>query len=439
MSSPDPLRRAAARSRYTELATLRAGTAGWAGYGWLACISLALFLALLPFSAYIASLPFLQAEWGLSNTLAGVLFSSYLVGYALASLLVVPLTDRYPPGWVMMGGLALLVASNLLFPLLAGGVWTAALLRGLAGVGHAGAYSPAIRLVSERFPGARRGTAVGLFVAAGYAGTTFSYTFMGLLLGSLPNWQTAYFTTALVGLAALPLAYLAGRDGLAGPVPGQPQPMARGRLELAILADRAVALNTMAYALHTAELYLARLWFPLLLATALTLRGMNAGDAAIRAATLSGLMFMMGIAGVFCGGYLSDRIGRCLAGALCFGLSGLCSLVAGPLVAAPMLLMALGFVYGFATAADSPIYSTSIIEVAPPDGVGSAQAVQAFVGFAVGAMVPVIAGSLLDSSAGANRWLLAFGFNALLAVAGVAALLALHRLPAAARMAGGKR
>ncbi|HXF61958.1 MAG TPA: MFS transporter, partial [Caldilineaceae bacterium] len=339
---------------------------------------------------------------------------------------------------VLLGGLALLVASNLLFPLLARDSGSALVLRALAGVGHVGAYIPAIRLVSERFAGARRGAAVGFFVAAGYAGTTFSYTFMGLLLGSLPNWQAAYLTTALVGLAALPLAFVAGRIQTPQ-APATAHTAARGRLDLTILADRAVALNTLAYALHTAELYLARLWFPLLLAASLAAQGLSAADAAVRAATLSGLMFMMGIAGVFSGGYLSDRLGRCWGAAMIFGLSGVCSLLAGPLLAAPLLLIGLGFVYGFATAADSAIYSTAIIEIAPAGRVGSAQAVQSFIGFAIGALAPLIAGSLLDSRAGAGGWLLAFGFNALLALIGVASLWALRRLPAAARMAGGRR
>lgn len=409
----------------------------------LAVLSVALVLALLPFSSYIASLPAIQVEWGLSNTWAGVVFSSYLVGFALASLVVGPLTDRVPTGTVFIGGLVVLIGANLLFPLLAQGVVSASALRALAGMGHAATLMPATRLVGEQFPGPRRGTAVGILVAAGFIGTTFSYTFMGLLLARLPSWQAAYLVTALVGLPALPLVLW----GLGRPVPSQfavqpvPQPPnpRRARFDLRILADRGVALNTIAYALHTAELYLARLWFPLLLAAAFTAQGLGREEAAIRAATLSGLIFMLGIPGVFIGGWLSDRLGRSLGAALVFALSGLCSLLVGPLLAAPTFLLAVGFFYGFITAADSAIYSTSIIELAPPDRIGSAQAVQSFIGFAVGALVPVIAGSILDAEAGGRGWSLAFGFNALLALAGVWALLALRRLPAALRMAGGRR
>ena len=37
---------------------------------WLALMSLMLFVLLLPFSSYVAALPFIQDEWGLNNTKA---------------------------------------------------------------------------------------------------------------------------------------------------------------------------------------------------------------------------------------------------------------------------------------------------------------------------------------------------------------------------------
>jgi MFS family permease len=105
----------------------------------------------------------------------------------------------------------------------------------------------------------------------------------------------------------------------------------------------------------------------------------------------------------------------------------------------PSLLVVLGFLYGFARAADSAIYSTAVAEVAPPEGLGSAQAVQSFAGFAVGAVAPVVAGSILDAVRSSQGWALAFGFNAALAVPAVLCLLWLRRLPEAVRMAAGKR
>ena len=38
---------------------------------WLALMSFALFILLLPISSYVAALSFIQDEWGLNNTQAG--------------------------------------------------------------------------------------------------------------------------------------------------------------------------------------------------------------------------------------------------------------------------------------------------------------------------------------------------------------------------------
>ncbi len=421
------------RSAAEKASTARA----WKDIAWLLGISSILLAALLPFSSYIASLPFIQAEWGMSNAQAGVVFSMYLVGYAISSLVLVPLTDRLPARRVLLAGTVLMVASNVLFPLLARDFWSGALLRGLTGAGHVGAYITGIQLVSQRFTGSRRGTAVSVFVSAGYAGTTASYVFMGLLLDHTSTWRQAYLVTALVGLLGLALALplTSGKELAASRPVGS-----RGRLDLGVLRHRPVALVILAYALHTAELYLARLWLPLLLGATLVAAGREPADAAALAATLSGLMFMTGIAGVFAGGLISDFLGRSAGAAAIFAISGTCSFVAGWLVdASPWLLMAVGFVYGFMTSADSAIYSTAITELSARGRVGSTQAVQSFIGFTVGAIAPVMAGSILDVARSSMGWGLAFSFNGALAVVGVLALLWLRRLPGADQMAGGRR
>ena len=187
---------------------------------WLAAISSTLLLTLLPFSSYIASIPFVSDEWGMTNSQAAIVFSAYLVGYAIASVALLPLTDRLPAGRVLLASMAVIALSNLLFPLVARDVWTASMLRLLAGAGYVGAYIPGIRLVSLRFAGSARGTAVSIFVGAGYAGTTLYYVFMGQLLGATDNWRTAYLITSLVGLAGVAIALLLlrrGRSGAAGP------------------------------------------------------------------------------------------------------------------------------------------------------------------------------------------------------------------------------
>lgn len=375
----------------------------------------------------------------MSNSQSALVFSSYLAGYAASSLLLVPMTDRYPAAWILLFGVVAAVVANVAFPFLVSDPLTASALRFAAGAGHVAVYVPGIQLVSRRFVGRRRATAVAVFVAASYAGTTMSYVVTGALAGRTQTWQDAYLYTALIGvvgiglwLTMLPRA-LREREPVSAP--------GTWRLNLSILRNRPTAMMIAAYSLHSAELYLARLWLPLLLIASLVGSGRNVDAAIPVAAALSGLMFATGVAGVFLGGVLSDRVGRTRGAMLIFAVSGVCSFVLGWLVSSPfVILVGIGFLYGFATAADSAIYSTSVTELAPAGRVGSSQAIQSFAGFSVGALAPVIAGLILDLTRSADQgWGLAFSFNGALAIAAVAILVLLRRMPESAALAGGKR
>ena len=420
-----------------------ASGAGWKSALWLGGISSALFLSLLPFSSYVASAPFIREEWELSNAEAALVFSAYLIGYAVSSVVLIPLADRLSPRRVLLASVAVMAVSNLLFPLLATDVWTGSALRSISGMGHVGAYVPGIQLVSLRFAHGRRGAAVGLFVAMGYAGTTVSYVFMGQLLNAVESWQTAYMVTAFVALAGLvpALLLMLGRDAERPAAASEQQAAPAGwRLDLSVLRNRPAVLAIAGYTLHTAELYLARLWLPLLLGAMFIQGGADTQDAAAQASTWAGLMFMTGVGGVLVGGFVSDYTGRTAGAMLIFAVSGASSFIIGWLIGAPpALMLALGFVYGLSTAADSAIYSTAVTELSPRGRVGSTQAVQAFIAFTVGAAAPIAAGSVLDVVQGAAGWGLAFSLNGALAVVGVSAMFALRRMPESLRMAQGKR
>ena len=369
-----------------------------------------------------------------------MVFSSYLAGYAVSSLLLVPFTDRFSPFRILVFGVVLTACSGFLFPMLAEGLWTACVLRFVYGVGHVCVYVTGIRLASRRFARRNRATAVSVFVGSGYAGTTVSYVFMGTLLERLDGWETAFLVTTLPGLASIAIAaFLASGRSARSARSARTAPSANeadgrgtgGWLSLAPLRDRRLMLVIMAYALHTAELFVARLWLPLLLVAALMMTGYDSDAAASRAATLAGFMFMTGIFSVLLGGWMSDRFGRTRTATLIFAVSGICSFLAGWLVGLPITwLVVLGFLYGFFTAADSAIYSTAVTELAPRNLVGSAQAVQSFIGFVVGTGAPVVAGSILDLSGAQSAWILVFSFNGVLAVTGIVCLLWLRRVPA---------
>ena len=92
-------------------------------------------------------------------------------------------------------------------------------------------------------------------------------------------------------------------------------------------------------------------------------------------------------------------------------------------------IVAVAVVYGWAISADSAIYSTAITEVADPARLGSAMAVQSFLGFMGGVIGPIIVGGILDVAPESIRWGLGFSFVGLLSIVAIAGLMRLRSLP----------
>lgn len=389
------------------------GSAGNTRVLWLVSMCVMLLTALLPFSSYVAALPLIQSEWNIGNASAGFIFSAYLAGYALAALLVLPLTDRLPIRRVFLASALLTVAGNLLFPIAAFGPAVAAALRFISGIGLVGIYMPGLRLISQKFSGSGRGTAMGLYVTAFYTANAASLLATGALMNLL-DWRTAYLILALASAATIPLVLILVKDSF------EPQPGSAGRLQLSVLSDPRSRKYIIGYSLHAMELYAVRVWLPALLAAALVYRGTDIEKAAVTAATVGGVALGVGSIGPVMGGAISDRFGRTASASAIFLLSGACSLVVGWAVAAPWtLVVPLACLLGWAISADSSIYSTAITETARPEKLGSTMAAQAFLGFMGGTLGPVYIGAILDLFEGQIAWGVGFTGIALLSVIAV--------------------
>lgn len=373
----------------------------------------ALTLSLLPSNLPAGALPLLRAEWQATATDLGWVVGAYQLGYAVAVLVVLPLTDRLPPRGIMLASAALTALASLLFPALAGDVWSAAALRILAGAGIAGIYMPGVRLIAASVSQQRRGAMVGLYVAAFYLAGSLSLLLTGILLEPW-GWRGAAVALGVLAFAAIPFAFLgAPREHTA--LDG------RARLDPAVLREPHVLRTILAYSGHGLELYVARGWLPAFLAAILVAQGSNATAASAEGSSLAALLLGTGVVGVFVGGAISDRLGRRSSAAGVALASGLVSLLLPLAMVAPWpLIVTLGALLGLLISADSAIYSVLVTEQAPPARLGSAQAFQQFGGFATGTIGPVLAGAALDAGLG---WLGAFGVGAI-ATLGAAAVIA---------------
>ena len=391
---------------------------------WLLLMCLMLVLLLLPFASYVAAISFIKDEWGLNNTQAGTIYSAYLAGYALSALLVIPLTDRLNSKYIITGAAAISVVSHVLFSLVAQSMASGAVLMALAGVGLVGVYMPCLRVISERYPTHGRGMAMGLFVTAFYAAFSVSLAVTGRLMDHF-EWRDAYLVMAVASVASLPLTYLLLRNHV-----HTAAQRSSGRLNLAVLRNRAARYFILGYSLHALELYAVRVWLPVFLASALVARGNTTAQAAVTAATVGGIALAVGAAGPVMGGIISDRWGRATSAAAIFALSGICSWTIGLLGDFPWaIIVAVAVVYGWAIAADSAIYSTAVTEVASPSQLGSTMAMQAFLGFMGGVIGPILVGAVLDISPDSLEWGVGFSFVGLISVVGVASMLRLRLLP----------
>jgi MFS family permease len=400
---------------------------------WLIQMSVMLFVLLLPISSYVAALPFIQEEWGLNNTQAGAIYSVYLAGYVLSALLVVPLTDRFGPRHILVWSAVLSLTAHLAFPLVAEGVVGAVVLRSAAGVGLVGIYMPGLRLISERFSGIGRGTAIGLFVTAQYMANSASLAITGALMASL-EWRDAYLVVSVAAFAGLPMAYMLLRSHR-----GRVDEVSSGRLDLRALINPPVRYLILGYSLHALQLFAVRVWLPAFLVAILVANGRDGAQAAVTGATVGGLALVAGSIGPFMGGIISDRWGRATTASAIFALSGSSAWLIGWTAGLPFgLVVGLSVVYGWAIAADSAIYSTGITEVSSPSNLGSTMALQASLGLIGGVVGPILFGGILDLAPEAHRW--GFGFSSLgvLALVAIAGLQRLRYLPQSRLLAGGK-
>lgn len=362
-------------------------------------LGLTLALVLLPSNIPAAAVPLLRGEWAASSVALGWVVGAYLAGYSLAVLLVLPLTDRVPARSIIVGGAVVSAFASLALPLTAHDPWSAVILRVIAGAGLAGVYMPGVRLVAATAAPERRGLNVGLFVASFYLGSAASFLYAGLLIGDATGWRETMLSASAISGLAIPLALL-GAPSL---------PAAGGRLflDLSVLRVRPLVRAIAAYSGHAWELFSARAWMTAFLASVLVAQGATTADATGEAGRWSAIILSAGIPAVFIGGWISDHLGRTGTALVAALGSGALAFVFGALGAAPWpLLLAVGFIYSGLVAADSAVYSTTVTELAPAGKLGSAQAVQAFIGFGAGSVGPPAAGLALDLGLG---WVAVFG------------------------------
>jgi MFS family permease len=362
--------------------------------GWLVQVCVARSLMMLVSMSYAAALPLLRTAWDMSGTAAGSIATSSQLGYAISLMLFSWLADRIGARRVfMLSGVASAVTA-MAFALFARSYLSALVLYTLVSVSAGGTYTTMIMLFADRYPPARRGAAVGWFIASMSLGYALSLALTGLTL-PLGGYPLAFLVTSAGSVVGMAIAALALRG-----TPNVIHPRREGHaFGTEVLKNRETMLLVAGYTAHSWELLGMWVWAPAFLATSFALSGSQALDAVQLGAYAAASFSLMGLVAAASMGRLSDRLGRRAVLIACAGVSTLCSFTWGWMVAWPAVaVLIVGAIYGFCALGDSPVLSTAVTETVKPAYLGSALALRSLLGFGAGAIAPLAFGAILDAT-----------------------------------------
>jgi MFS family permease len=339
--------------------------------------------------------------WHLSASEAGLMASSFAIGYMLAVPVLATLTDRMDARIVLLAGSSLSAIATLAFGLLANDLLSAILIWGLAGIGFAGAYMPGLKALTDRLGPGDISRSVTLYTATFSFGVGLSFLIAQLAADAF-GWRAAFYLTALG-----PLAMIATALAMA---PVHVKALSRPLFDFKPVFRNRLALGyVLGYGAHCFELYALRTW---IVAFWTYIAARNGGSAVLEPIAVSVIAAVLAMPASIIGNEAAIRYGRqrviacimCIAGAIAVAIG----FATG---AAPEMLLALLLFYSLAIPADSGALTSGMSASADPAYRGATMALHSTVGFGLSAAGGWAVGVALDAGGGMSTqsgWLLAF-------------------------------
>jgi MFS family permease len=359
---------------------------------WLMGICLARAGTGLVLITYAAALPIVQREWGMSAAKGGSISSGNQFAYAISLVVFSSLADFWGAKRVFLGSMTAGAIAAMAFALFARDYSSALILYTLVGLSLGGSYTTGLMLLTERYETAKRGTAMGYFIASTSAGYALSLLITGLVL-PIGGYELSFFLTCLGAPIGAGLAWLTLWRTKNTVVQRPPQ---RGPTR-GLLRNKPALLVIAGYTFHSWELLGMWTWTPAFLAACFAFGGVGDLKAAGMGSYVTSFFHFTGMLASFSMGFLSDRWGRATVLLGISGISSVCSFLFGWTYGWPFIItFVLGALYAFSCLGDSPVLSAALSEAADPAYLGTAFGIRSLLGFGAGAVAPLAFGLILD-------------------------------------------
>ncbi len=304
----------------------------------------------------------------------GDLTSAVQFGFIIGTLLFATLTiaDRYSPSHVFFVCSVMGSILNLLI-IYADGLGSLIVLRALTGFCLAGIYPVGMKISSDYFEQGL-GKALGFLVGALVLGTSLPH-FISVFTYSLDWHYVIYATSAMAAAGGLLIFIL---------IPDGPFRKKGSRIDLRtcfhLFKESKFREAAFGYFGHMWELYTLWAFIPLIISHYNVLHPTQHLNVSLWSA------LVIGSGGIACtlGGFVAERIGSSKTAFFTLAVSALCCLSSITLFSygEPMFLGIL-LIWGMAVVADSPQFSTLVVQYAPKEASGSALTIVNSIGFAI--------------------------------------------------------
>lgn len=343
---------------------------------------------------YAVALPILQQQWVMSATQAGSIASGFQLGYAISLVLFSNLADRISARTVYLYSMFASGVCSMAFAFLARDFFSGLILHTVLGFSLGGTYTTGVMIIADQTAVARRGMAVGFFIASTSCGYALSLIISGITI-PLGGYPLSFFLTGLGPVLAWLLALITLRQT----VISVRERRKEQKFTKEVLGNRKAMLLIWGYLFHNWELQGMWTWTPAFMAACLGAAGTVGVQAVGTGANFVALFHLMGLIASFSMGILSDRFGRARVMVLLATVSMLCSFIFGWTIGLPLVWsIGIGLIYAFSSLGDSPILSAALTEEVEPSYLGGALGLRSLLGFGAAAIAPLAFGAILDWS-----------------------------------------